>query len=348
MTRVFSITDRGVFKVVLTFVSIVLFTIPTLLGQTDKKPNVLIIMADDLTYLDLPIYGGQNIATPNIDAFRRQGLKFNKAFVSMAMCTPSRSELLTGKYPLSNGAMFNHTRTKEGTKSMVHYLEGLGYRVGIAGKTHIKPKSAYPFEYIEGIEGSAVAKTAGCNLSEVEKFMAKVAPFCLITALTSPHAPWTVGEPEKIDLEGLVLPPNMADTKITRESYRRYLAEIMVFDEQVGSILDALDKTGKANNTLVLLTTEQGAQFPFNKWTNFNAGIHTGIVIRWPGKVVPNSETDALVQYADVLPTLIEACGGEITEKNGFDGSSFLDVLRGKAKTHRKYAYALHHNDAFR
>ena len=131
------------------------------------------------------------------------------------------------------------------------------------------------------------------------------------------------------------LPPNLADTPRTREDYAKYLAEITYMDGQVGEILKTLEQTGQAEDTLVLFSSEQGSQFPGCKWTNWNTGVHTALVARWPGKVAAGKRTDALVQYADVLPTMLEIsdCVCPLIAKSKLDwrpdGSSFLPCTEG-------------------
>ena len=309
-----------------------------------SQPNILIIIADDCTYSDLPIYGGRNVNTPNIDLLASESLVFNKAYLSMAMCAPSRAEFFTGKYPQNNGLAYNHGKAKENVKSIVQYLGPLGYRTGIAGKIHLEPESVFPFEKVEGLERNCVALTAEFNSTGMEEFIARDnAPFCLVAGLVVPHAPWTVGDASHFNKEELILPPYMADTPETRENYSRYLAEIIVLDKQVGLTLEMLEKSGKADNTIVIFTTEQGSKFPFNKWTNYDMGVHTGFIVRWPGKTPVGKRTDALIQYADVLPTLLDAAGGRPNE-NDFDGSSFLEVIKDKETKHRKFAYGMHNN----
>ena len=114
-------------------------------GSTEK-PNILLIIADDATYRDLSLYGGQNVSTPNIDHLARDGVVFNNAFLSMSMCNPCRTELYTGLYPARNGSCWNHSAARVGTKSIVHYLGDLGYRVGLCGKKHVNPEEIFPFE----------------------------------------------------------------------------------------------------------------------------------------------------------------------------------------------------------
>lgn len=102
-------------------------------SAAETRPNFLIIMADDCTWNDLPLYGGENAKTPHIDALAARGLTFNQAYVASAMCQPCRAELYTGLYPLSNGCAWNHSASRPDTKSLPHFLRPLGYRVGIAG-----------------------------------------------------------------------------------------------------------------------------------------------------------------------------------------------------------------------
>jgi len=114
-------------------------------------------------------------------------------------------------------------------------------------------------------------------------------------------------------------------------------------DGQVGQILKTLEEVGQKDRTLVLFSSEQGSQFPGCKWTNWDTGVHTAMIARWPGKVAIGKRTDAIVQYADVLPTLLDLAGGKPVE-SGCDGTSFLPLLQGKSETHRQYAYFVHNN----
>ena len=312
---------------------------------TKSPPNFLIVIGDDATYSDLALYGGQNVKTPNIDRLASQGMLFSHAYVTMSMCQPCRTEMYTGLFPVRNGVCWNHSAARPGTKSICHYLGELNYRVGIAGKVHVTPQRSFPFEMVPGFERNCVSKTAKHECSGIRRFMNRdpKRPFCLVVGLVVPHVVWTVGDPSHFDRNALKLPPYLADTPQTREDFARYLAEIEVLDQQVGDILQTLDDTGQADRTMVIFTSEQGAQFPGCKWTNWELGVHTGFLVRWPGKVQPGSRTDALIQYVDVLPTVLDAAGDDPDSKR-FDGSSFLPVLLGEKSKHRRYAYAMHNN----
>ncbi len=330
------------------YLSVVVFALACVSGElgASEKPNFLIIMADDCTHNDLSLYGGQNAITPNIDGFAATALTFNRAYLSEAMCQPCRAELYTGQYPMRNGCAWNHSASRPETQSLPQYLSPLGYRVGLAGKVHVKPEQAFPFENISGFDKSCVREpTLDHDLKPVKEFMRgkNDSPFCLVVALVEPHVPWVMGDPSQYPPKKIKLPPNIADTPQTRQDYGKYLAEITYMDSQVGELLTALEQSGNADNTVVIFTSEQGSQFPGCKWTNWDTGLHTAMIVRWPGQTSPGTRTDALVQYADVAPTLLSIAGGKTADYQ-FDGTSFRNVLTGETDRHRQFVYGVHNN----
>ncbi len=311
-----------------------------------ERPNVLIIMADDCTHSDLPLYGGANASTPNLDALARQSMTFDRAYLTEAICQPCRAELYTGLYPMRNGCAWNHSASRPTVRSIPQYLQPLGYRVGLAGKVHVSPADVFAFEKVPGFDANCVRNpTRAHQLQGIRRFMTREQdqPFCLVIALVEPHVPWVMGDASQYPPEKLALPPNIADTPRTREDYSRYLAEITYMDGQVGEILAALNEAGCADDSLVFFTSEQGSQFPGCKWTNWDTGVHTALMGRWPAHIAEGVRTDAIVQYADVLPTLLDAAGAQ-PAPHMFDGTSFLPVLLGQRNEHRKFAYAMHNN----
>ncbi len=308
------------------------------------RPNVVMIIADDLARNELGCYGGRNVPTPNIDKLSGEGLRFTQVINSMSMCVPMRAALYTGLYPMHNGVYRNHASSKPGLKSIPHYLQQVGYRVGVAGKKHFSPAAVYPFEAVTGFEPNCSAPTADYTLDGVRAFMARRAdqPFCLFVCSTLPHAPWTVGDAAKFPPERLVLPPHWADTAGTRAAFSKYCAEVDVLDRQVGDVVRVIDELKLAPNTLVIFSGEQGPQFPGAKWTNYDHGLLSGFIARWPGRTHAGATTGAIVQYEDVAPTLIELAGGKPPE--GLDGRSFAGVLTGAKTEHRDFAFSIHNN----
>ncbi len=303
--------------------------------RSDDQPNFLFILADDCTYNVLQLYGGRDLNTPNIDRLAQEGIKFNRAYAAMSMCAPFRAELYTGLYPVRNGVAWNHSKARPGTKSVCHHLGDLGYRIGLSGKKHASPAETFPFEDVKGFPAG----------DGVRRFMTadRQQPFCLFLCSHSPHAPWTAGDASQFDADKLTLAPVQHDNGPTREAMTRYLAEVADLDREVGEALELLKETGQADNTLVVFSSEQGWALGFAKWSNWNLGVHTALVARWPGRIAAGTKTDALVQMADVLPTFVDAAGGD-PPSYGLDGSSFLPVLLGEATRHRDYVYCVHNN----
>jgi len=322
-----------------------LFSVTAFVSAQNERPNLLVIIADDCTFNDLPLYGGRNAKTPHIDRLASEGLTFNHAYLSEAMCQPCRAEMYSGQFPIRNGAAWNHSGSRPETRSLPHYLGELGYRVGLSGKTHFKPASSFPFEKVDGFDPSCVrSPTLAHETNSIASFMQRDdAPFCLVVALVEPHVPWVMGDRTQYPDDEIELPPYLVDTAVTRDAFARYLAEITYMDEQVGEILNTLEETGKSEDTLVLFTSEQGSQFPGCKWTNWDNGVHTALVARWPGRVPAGKRTDAMVQYADFAPTFVDLAGGD-PSGHPFDGTSFAKSLRDPSQSHRKYAYGVHNN----
>jgi len=204
----------------------------------------------------------------------------------------------------------------------------------------VRPTSVFPFEVssrrvkeVRSVEPDTAAMDsllAECAASET--------PFCLFACSNEPHTPWNRGDASAYPPEQVVLPPTFVDTPGTREAYSRYLAEITYFDRQVGEYLALLERHGLAASTLVVVLSEQGSAFPFAKWNCTEAGLASGMVVRWPGVVAPGTTSRALVEYVDLVPTLLEAAG---LPAQPLDGSSFLPVLRGHADTHDEHVYGL-------
>lgn len=310
----------------------ILFTWNTL---AQDQPNIVFVMADDLTYFDVGAYGSKEAKTPNIDALAEDGLKFNKFFQAAPMCSPTRHNLMTGIYPVRSGAYPNHTFVEEGTKSIVQHLRPLGYRLALSGKRHLSPKSVFDFEYL--------GKGKNPDFALVDEFMEdaseKQEPFCLFLTSNEPHVPWNKGNPDMYDPATVDLPPYFVDTEETREAFVSYLAEINYLDQQVEEALALLDKHGIADNTIFIFTSEQGNSFPFAKYTNYDAGLQTAFIVRWPGVISEGRTTNAIADYTDVVPTFIDIAGGDIP--SGLDGKSFLDVLKGKTNEHKDYSFGI-------
>ncbi len=318
----------------------------TFAAITAPRPNVLLIVADDLTWSDLGFTGNSDVKTPHIDQLRSEGVWLRNMFNSATTCSPTRHALYTGLDCIRSGAYPNHTHVYDGTKSMFTYFKALGYRVGLQAKTHINPRASFPFENISADQD---------NFPAFAKFVTrdKKQPWLAVFASNDPHAPWDRGPKDLYDPAKLTVPPYLHDNETTRTALAAYYGEISSLDSQVGSLLNILDDTQQADNTLVIFVSEQGSSFPYGgKWSVYDNGIHSATVVRWPGKVKPGSTNDALIEYLDIPPTLLAVIGEDPTKIDtgcpdttgyrGFDGKNFLDVLLGKSNHLRDYVFAQH------
>lgn len=309
----------------------------------DPGPNIIIIMADDLDSRQLSCYGGENLETRNIDRLASEGMKFNSMIASEAMCVPTRASLFTGLYPMHHGAYQNHKPVYNKLKSVAHYLQQANYRVGLSGKDHVtKPVTVFPFDIVPGFQPDCVSATDEYFLDSIRSYIQRDTPYCLFIMSINPHAPWTTGDPSEFNPASLKLPAHWVDTDLTRAQFCKYLAEVRRLDNQVGDILNLLKETGQDKHTIVIFLGEQGPQFPGGKWNLYDNGQKSSMIVRWPGVVRPNTLTDAIVQYEDITPTLVDIAGGAPID--GLDGKSFKQVLTQNKTEHRSYAFGIHNN----
>ncbi len=331
-------------KSLLTAMLVVTLSQPVLAA---KRPNFLLIVADDLCWRDLGFAGNNDVKTPNLDRMAKESMNLLGMYTPATTCSPSRHALYTGLYCVRAGAYPNHTRAYPGTRSLFTHLKKVGYRVALQGKTHVGPRETFPYELFprRSLDTPRVTR----------QFITrkKGQPWFLVFASNDPHSPWTRGPKNLYDPKKLTIPPYLHDNEVTRKRLASYYGEITKLDQQVGHLLRLLKETNQVENTLVMFVSEQGSSFPYGgKWSVYDNGIRVSTLIRWPGKVKAGSKSEALMQYVDVAPTFLEAAGvdaskidtgcPDVNGKKGFDGRSFLPVLLGKANAHRDYVFSQH------
>ncbi len=302
-------------------------------------PNIVVFLSDDHTITDSSLYGSTEIRTPNMERIAAAGMTFDLAFVASPSCAPSRAALLTGLMPSRNGAEANHSKPRPGIKKLPAYLQQLGYEVVAFGKVgHYGQTKDYGFDlakhlgYHEDIAVPAAIKWLDERTSDK--------PLCLFVGTNWPHVPWpaaTTSDPDSVQI-----PVRHVDTPNTRAARAKYLEAVRTMDRELGEAYDsARDKLGE--DTLFIHTSDHGAQWPFGKWTLYDSGIRTPLVISWPGKVTPGVRTQAMVSWVDLLPTIVAAAGG--TVDGDLDGRSFLPVLLSTSTNHREAIFAVHSGD---
>jgi arylsulfatase A-like enzyme len=304
------------------------------LVQANSRPNIVVFLTDDLGQLDSQPYGSTDVRTPHMQRLAESGLTFTHAFIASPACAPSRAAFLTGLMPARNGAEANHTNKRNGIASLTENLKSLDYEVAAFGKVaHGKDGDRHGFDLLRPKHDAETVRDYLTSRDAAK-------PLCLFVGTHEPHVPWL--SIEGYDPEKVTLPPTFLDTPETREFRSRYYTDVTKADTELGEIR-ALANEFLGKDSLFVFTSDHGAQWPFGKWNLYDAGIRVPLIVSWPGVIKPSSRTSAMVQWTDILPTLIDAAKGE-TPSN-IDGRSFLSVLQGKTDQHREAIFTTHSSD---
>jgi len=317
-----------------------------------KRANILFITADDLG-LQLGCYGETRIRTPNLDRFAESAVRFDTAYVAQASCSPSRSAMFTGLYPHANGqyglanAGFSlHPPLRTATIPAV--LKKAGYRTGIIGKLHVEPEASFPFDLRD--TNNAATRTVRVVAPKAGKFMqASDEPFFLMVNYSDPHAfrreddrtkwyfpPQVDGLPERPIMPGPkdVFPFQQVEDDGQWERVAGYYNAIQRLDYGLGLLLEALEKSGKADNTLVVFIGDHGPPFARGKTTVYEAGLRIPFLVRWPG-VSKAGRRQEMVSTVDIAPTIYDAAG--VTPPIAMHGRSLRSVVGSGKGLWREY-----------
>ncbi|MYC68020.1 MAG: sulfatase [Acidobacteriia bacterium] len=337
------------------FLSLSLVTLvalaPTCSGA--GQPNILLIVSED-NGPELGTYGDPYARTPNLDKLAAEGVRFDRAFVAQAGCSPSRASFLTGLYPHQNGqlglATWGFRMYREDTPNMARSLKEAGYRTGLIGKLHVNPESAFPFDF----KAIPTANFRRKNLADYAKhaesfFGASGRPFFLSVNYPDAHRPWlrqAEGLPEK-PLDASDVQPlaylGLDGLKLRQLSAGHYNS-MERLDVLVGDLLAALDRSGKADNTLVVYLGDHGADFIRGKRTCYEGGLRIPLIVRWPGRAKAGQARSELVSTVDLMPTFLAAA--EAQSPGGLPGTSLIDLIEGKNPAWRRYLFAEFHAHA--
>ena len=302
----------------------VLLRPPTLGAQDNSNthPNILVLIADDLGWQGLGAYGNKGIRTPNLDRLAQSGLRVVFAFGTSPQCSPSRISILTGRYPHTTRAEDLHMPLPEGERILPSYLQWQGYFTGMMAKTHIGPNGDRQFQWYSPETSAAFPAfldSAGNR------------PFFLWVGFHDPHRPYQRGaispphSPARVSV-----PPHLSDTPETRADLALYYDATARMDADIGRMLEELDRRKLRDNTLVVFLSDNGAPFPREKGTLYDAGIRTPLIFSWPQHVPAGSVYDrGVVSTIDLAPTLIEISGA--TAPKAMQGRSFRAMLSAPA-----------------
>ena len=308
--------------------------------EIPKKPNIIFYLADDQDKYDYGCYGNEKIRTPAVDRLAGEGLLFENAFTGQAICAPSRSQLYTGNYPLKNGCFLNHIKTKDNQVSTTTYMRDLGYEVILAGKSHVAPKEVFNWakEWKPIQKGGLPRPYLPLNKIK-DYFESAQKPFCMYITSEYPHGPY-FDEPAgtRDDYKFFPFNENNKENAIALKRMAGYYRNVEEDNTQLEQILNWVDEY-LDENTLFIYSSDHGKT---GKFTVYDRGLNVPFVVRWPAVIKPNTKSDVLIHYTDVLPTFIEIAGGKAPDN--IDGSSFLHVLKGEENEIHEYVYGVQTN----
>jgi arylsulfatase A len=322
------------------------------------------IMADDMGYGDFGVFSEGRCKTPAIDSLVSDGMCLTQHYSASPVCTPARAGFLTGRYPIRTGSI--DMRESRGLdrialreKTIADCFRKIGYKTGLIGKWHngafgpehhpnargfdeflgFRHGGMYYYKWLLEKNGQCM-KADGRYLTDVfadaaVDFINRHGkhPFFLDVAFNSPHEPLEVPDDEVIPYR---------QTGRFHENVSKIYAMCTRMDKGIARILDALEKNGLANNTIVCFTSDNGPAM-YDNMERFNCnyrggkghvyegGIRVPMVLRWPDGLAKNTHFDSLVHFCDWLPTLLAAAGAVATTELPIDGANVLPALQGES-----------------
>jgi len=363
-------------------------------ANAQTRPNVIVIMADDLGYADIGAYGIKRIPTPNIDRIGNEGVKFTDGYSTAPVCSPSRAGTQTGRYQQRFGFEFNNGPARRDAEeglgldvneiTLGKQLKTSGYHTGLIGKWHLGSQSQfYPTnrgydefvgllsgatsyidlkqpgvinyqrdgggeggnaggrnQYTQIVEGPQ--RTVVQNHAEyltdyfgrrgaeyVTRNGASQNPYFLYLAFTAPHDPLTVTKKYYDRFP-----------HIKTEHHRIYAAMVSALDDAVGEVLDAVDRTGEADNTIIYFLSDNGCAAYYDgmcaceplrggKLTHYEGGVRVPYLMRWPARVKTPQVYRNVVSTMDIFPTVVAAAGGKLPTDRVYDGVDLAPYLTG-------------------
>lgn len=304
-------------------------------AQDLKQPNIAVFILDDVGQSDLGTYGHPIVKTPNIDRIARKGMRFDNAFLTTSSCSSSRASILTGLYPHNTGAATLGTPLPAAIDSLPQRLQRAGYYTASVGKWHLgEPFKSHFDRVVELREPSGAVDW----LPEFAR-RPKDKPFFFWFASLDAHIPYDWSPPL------LSYSPNQAqvypwsvDTVFERSQIALYYNEITRADRRIGEVVDAMQRAGVLDNTLVVVLSDNGAMFGGAKTSLYDEGIRTPLVLRYPPRITAGRRNTQLVSSIDLMPTLLAAAG--VPTPTGLPGVSLWPTLKQPDRPVRQYIFA--------
>jgi len=295
-----------------------------------QQPNILFILADDMSYPYSSVYGDPVVKTPNLERLAQHGVTFTNAYSANPSCTPSRAAMLTGKYPHKLGEAVNLVgRLDASIPTYVQLLRKEGYEVAYDRKGWA-PGDFTKMGYTENPAGTQV---------EFQKLISQIPkdkPFFFWFGTNDPHRtfPFGKGRASGIDLNKIQVPAFLPDVPEVRGDMADYFYLIKRLDDEVGELLKVLEQSGRLENTIIVMTSDNGMPFPHAKANLYDYGTRLPLIVSsFSNKVLQDKKNDSFVNLIDLTPTFLELA--HVKTKPEMDGKSLMPVLTGQTAIHR-------------
>ena len=318
------------------------------------RPNVVLFIADDVSWNDYGCYGNAAARTPAIDRLAENGIRFDHAYLTASSCSPSRSSIITGRYPHNNGAASQlHQPISGHLPWFPEILRAAGYYTALSGKHHMsttapkKGPGARPkaFDHID--RGRTKGNSGGhANWVEVLRQRPVHRPFFFWFASIDAHRKWDADrqwEPEYGPMhraEEVVVPPFLVDDDATRQDLASYYNEVTRFDFFVGQVVQELKHQAILDETLILVMADNGRPFPRAKTRLHDSGMRTGLIAHWPSGIQRTGPSADLISAIDLAPTILDLTECDIPRT--MQGLSFAAVLKNRDPGPRSVAFSEH------
>lgn len=305
------------------------------------RPNIVLVICHDLGR-HLGCDGVSSVVSDNIDALAAEGVRMTNHFCTSPGCSPSRSSIMTGRYPHANGMMgLAHMgwSMHPGERHVAALMSEQGYDTELIGVQHVTMRpEKLGFRRVRADRLNCLeAAEVLCGL--LRDRAKESAPFYVQLGLFEPHRPFDWGGAQPDDARGVWVPRYLLDCPGTRQELAAIQGAIRRVDQAMATVVRGLLETGLAENTILIFTTDHGIAFPRAKCTLYDAGIATTLILRWPAGGWSGGRTvDQLLSNVDLLPTLLEATSAPAPRN--VQGRSFLALLQGRAYEPREEVFA--------
>ncbi|MFT7670674.1 MAG: N-sulfoglucosamine sulfohydrolase [Planctomycetota bacterium] len=321
--------------------------------------NLLLVVADDLNWDSVGAYGCEvPDITPNIDRLASEGMRFEHAHVTVAVCQPSRHVLLTGRYPHRSGGEGFYKLRIPGVPILPGVLREAGYRVGALGKlAHSTPYADFEWDYIARRKELGMGRNPELFAKSATEFFEQSReagkPFFLMVNSHDPHRPFFGDDPDEwydstahpavppsteYDPVDCAVPAFLPELAAVAVDVTSYYNSVRRFDDTLGAVLEALKASQLEDDTVVVFLSDNGMSFPFAKASCYLNSTRTPWIVRWPGRVTAGSVcSDEMISAIDLMPTLLEVAG--IQDPGGMDGRSIIELLDGSSQADRDFVF---------